>query len=394
MRGVPLAPGLVTLLLGGVAASVAAQGPSTVTLVPQSSTPYIHPFSTCRDRPPDDPAARAFFDSLQNDRAYAAFLEQLESLRAQPAANLSAAEAETYFLLLLQVGFRLSADASDADGDAVVLAGREHGLDIAARFGDDSFVRCAWLLSENFVMNYYRFEDRFRDSERVAAREAYLAFLESALAGEVRTETSPSRLHSAVGEMYLDKGFDVLPRTDRAAPLFETGARHLLDAAASAPDYRYLNDYTRYLFMLEKLPLRKQREITQRLLEHVETSWGGKPELTTKELEVYAHILAVAGGSALSAREGSAAVAIFERNVRAQLALRQRDPLDANAEVGAALTYLNLGDSYALLRDTAAAARAYEEAQRVFESASATARDMLDFQEFSVGVAARRESLR
>jgi hypothetical protein len=390
MRGI--APGLVTLLLGSVAGSVAAQAPSTVTLVPQSSTPYIYPFSSCRDRPPDDPAARKFFDTLQNDHTFARFLEQLESLRAQPAEDLSAAEAETYFLLLGRVAFLLSADA--VDGDALVLAGREHGQDIAARFGDDSFVRCAWLWSENLLMNNYRFEDRFRNSERVAVRDAYLTFLESALAGEVRTERSPSSLHGAVGEMYLDKGFDLLPRTDRAAPFFETGARHLLDAAASAPDHRYLGDYTRYLFMLEKLPPKQQREITQRLLEHVETSWGGKPDLTTKELEVYAHILAVAGGSALNAREGSAAVAIFERNVRTQQALRQRDPLDANAEVGAALSYLSLGDSYALLRDTAAAARAYDEALRAFEAASADARDMLDFQEFSAGIEARRESLR
>jgi hypothetical protein len=392
MRGVPLTPGLVALLLGSVVGSVAAQAPSTVTLVPQSSTSYIHRFSSCRDRPPDDQVARTFFDTLQNDRTHAAFLEQLESLRAQPAENLSAAEAETYFLLLGRVAFLLSADAIDED--ALVLAGREHGQDIAARFSDDGFVRCAWLWSENLLMNNYRFEDRFRDNERVATRDAYLALLERALAGEVRTETSPSSLHGAVGEMYLDKGFDLLPRTDRAAPFFETGARHLLDAAASAPDHRYLNDYTRYLFMLEKLPLKRQREITQRLLEHVETSWGGKPDLTTKELEVYAHILAVAGGSALTAREGSAAVAIFERNLKASQALRQRDPLDANAEVSVALSYLNLGDSYGLLRDTAAAARAYDAALRAFESASADARDMLDFQEFSAAIAARRESVR
>jgi hypothetical protein len=395
MRGAPLAPVLVTLLLGSVAGSVAAQGSSTVTLVPQSSTPYIHPFSLCRDRPPDDPTARTFFDTLQNNRTFAAFLEQLESLRAQPAENLSAAEAETYFLLLSQLAFRLGTDALDVDdGDAVVLAGREHGQDVAARFGDDDFVRCAWLWSENFLMNNYRFEDRFTNNERLRAREAYLAFLESALAGEVDTETSTGYLHSAVGQMYLDIGFDLLPRKDRAAPLFETGARHLLDAGASVPDPRYISDWMRYLFMLEKLSLRQQREITQRLLEHVETSWGGKPDLTTTELNVYAHILAVAGGSALNARDGSAAVAIFERNLKANQALRQRDPLDANAEVGEALCYLSLGDAHTLLRDLAAAARAYDEALRAFESASADGRDMLEFQEFPAGIEARRRSLR
>jgi hypothetical protein len=382
------------LLLGGSALPLQSTAQSVVTEVPRSSTAYVPMYSTCRVVPPSDAAAQALFKALWPSKDFAEYKRQLDLLRAKPIEGLSAAEAEAYFLLLrnLEIQVLIARGGTSESRRAVVLEGRQYGTPIAERFRDDSFVRCAFLGSEAWILN--ELPDRFDGQARRKARDDYIAFIESALRGEVRTDTYRDLLQSTVGQYYLDSGFELLPDTTKAAPLFEAGARHVCDAASNPKDDRYLANWRRYAFMLQKLPLEQQLEITQRLLTHLEKTWGGKSARAAAALDVYLHVLSFAGESALAAKKGKDAVSIFVRHLEVVQELRRRDPHDPNHQVSEALGYLLVGDAYILDGDPAAAAPAYQSAQRVFKSSSASAKDMLKFQDFPDELESRRKAIR
>jgi hypothetical protein len=141
------------------------------------------------------------------------------------------------------------------------------------------------------------------------------------------------------------------------------------------------------------LPLAQQFRTVHRLLEHVEKSWGAKPELTTPESNTYLYLPGVAGQILLDAKKGKDAVAFFERYLEVVQQLRRTEPLDPNHQMYEALGYLYLGDAHGLAGDAKAAMRAYNDARRVFESASADARGMLTYQDFSNELESRRTAL-
>jgi len=129
-------------------------------------------YSTCRAVPPGDAAAQALFKALLTwpSKEFSEYKRQLDSLRAKPIDGLSAAEAEAYFLLLrrLEIQVLMVRGGSAESRWAVVLEGRQHGIPIAQRFRDDSFVRCAFFDSEAWILNVHGLRDRFGDQERLA----------------------------------------------------------------------------------------------------------------------------------------------------------------------------------------------------------------------------------
>ncbi len=274
------------------------------------------------------------------------------------------------------------------------MEGRELGIPIAQRFRDESFVRCAFLASEERITSAYGLEERFSNGQREKARDDYRAFIESALRGKVRTDVYRDVLQSFAGHIYLDQGFELLPDTAKAAHLFETGARYILDAASNMTDERHLQNWTRYAFMLQKLSLPQQIEIANQLLVYMEDTWGGKSPRTPGALNVYLHLLDFAGEVSLAAKQGKDAVSIFGRHLEVVQELRGRDPHDPNHQVSEALGYLLVGDAHVLNGDAAAAALAYQHAQRAFESSSANAKDMLRFQKFPKELEIRHKALR
>ena len=359
---------------------------------PQSFTLY----SPCRDRPPDDPVAQRLFEAMQRSRNFDELQEQLDALNSKPRDNLNAIEAEAYLLLVPGLINALNTERFALDGtdvEAILQAGK-HSRDIAAPFADNSFVRCAYLYSEVRMVNDFPFNRHFSDGERTLARDNYRQFMESAIAGDVTTDTAPYRLHYAVGQLYLDTGYKLLPNKDKAAPLFEAGAMHLLDAASSATDEAYINNWKNYRHMLEKLPLAHQDEIAHRLLTHLEQqNGGGTRALTTAESRAYVSVLKFAGSVSIERKNGSEAVTILQKYLQAIQQPRQRAPDNSNYKVAEAHAYLSLGDALLLVKDRDEALRAYRSAAEVFESSSGTAREVLSFQEFPDELAARLKSL-
>lgn len=372
-----------------------AHAQSTVRDIPEHSTEYVLLYSPCRAKPPDDPIALQLSEAMWPPRDFATLSGLFATLRSQPLMALSATEAEAYFLLLNQMESRTVQERVLRERiGAAVLEGRQHGTAIAQRFHDESFVRCAFLASEWRIATSIGLENRFTESERNKARDDYHAFLESALRGEVRIDMYRDVLQSAVGGSYLDKGFEALPDRRKAAPLFEIGARYVLDAASNPTDQRYLGNQRRYVAMLRKLSLAQQIEITNRLLAHMESAWGGKSAHTTSALEVYLDLLAFGGEVSVEAQRGKDAASMYGRYLEVVLDLRRRDPGDPNHQVSEALGYLLAGDAHALNKDSRKAAEAYRAAQRAFEQSNATAKDMLEFQDFASELESRRKALR
>lgn len=384
-----------TLVLGSLALARETDAQLTVREVARPSTPYVPLYSPCRAKPPNDAAAHRVFRSMWPQPSFVEFSRQLGLLRAKPVEMLSAAEAEAYFLLLGEIESRIihERDASERVR-ATLLEGREHGIAIARRFSNDSFVRCAFLASEARIVKALGMRDRFSETERDKARDDYRAFMESALRGEVPTDMYRDVLQSWVGKSYFDRGFEALPDTDTAAPLFEVGAKHSFDAASNPTDKRYLANWSRYAFLLQKLPLAQRLEIGLRLLTYMEDTWGGKSARTAGALDVYIHLLNYVGKTSIAAKQGKAAVSIFRRQLEVMQELRRRDPRDPNHQVSEALGYLLFGDAHILDNNTGAAARAYDGAQSAFESSNALAKFMLVSQEFPEQLELRRKALR
>lgn len=379
-----LAPACAWSLIGVLALSLESEAQSPVALIEPSSSPYVQLYSPCRENAPDDPLAQDYFQMLQNSGDFAQFQGLLARLSQKPIASLTPVEGELYFALLSRMDFELSLYPQEdpRSGRAAIADARENGVRIASFFRDDSFVRCAWLASELALSSRSWHHVRFSERKHDAAKREYLAFLESALSGHVRTEMPMYLLHYSVGQHYLDEGFANLPNTERAASFFESGARHLVDAAASATDGRYVDNWQRYAFMLNKLPLRQQRAISLRLLTYVESPHTEDLKSSAAALTTYLHLLNVAGSIAFTSEDGEGAVSIYQRYLRTAQQLRQQDPDNPNYEVEEALGDMLLGDAHALLGSRPAAAEAYRAAERLLGSASPDAREMLTFQGF------------
>jgi hypothetical protein len=101
------------------------------------------------------------------------------------------------------------------------------------------------------------------------------------------------------------------------------------------------------------------------------------------------HLLDFGGRAALDSARGHDAVELYRRHAAALRRLRQLEPDDPNHVGNAALGQLLLGDAQTLTGDLAAAARAYDEAARVYGGADAVSRDLLDRQDFAIELAAR-----
>lgn len=282
--------------------------------VARPATPFVPLYSLCRPVPPDDPVAQALFKSMWPASSYATMRRQLDALRARPVDGLSASEAEAYYLLLIDVGSTFSYERHDLEARRAALqVAREHGRHIGARFAQDGFVRCARLTSELFITSSASQDEH--DPDQARARDEYIPFVEAVLRGEVRTTAHRDVLDSAVGQQYLNRGFAALPDTERAAAAFEAGARHLLDAASNPTDERHISNWQRYAFMLGKLPEAQRLASANRLLTHLEKTWGGASARGTPALEAYTHLLDVAGQAALALRQGQEAVAIYARQM-------------------------------------------------------------------------------
>lgn len=387
---------LVVFLMCGLAFPLTAVAESAVTQIGRPSIPYVELYSPCRAAPPNNPAAQEFFRTVQTYRpSFDEYQRQLDSLDSRALDSLSAIDAEVYWLLIGALAGRLTGEDTLADGDHVdtVIKRRARGLRIAERFRDSSFVRCAKLASDVSLMGNYLLRKRFSDKKRETATDQYMSLLESALSGRIETDTYPSVLHYIVGQLYLNRGFQFLPDVDRAAPLFEVGGRHLLDAASNPKDERYIGNWKRYAFALKKLSMPLQIDAVRRLLAYVESSWGGKSEPTRSELDTYRHLLRVAGNIAFSERIAEDAVSISERHLKVVQQLRRRDPQNANYEVDEALGYVLVGDAHVLVGDAKSADRAYQDAFQVYESSGASAKDMLLLQNFRSELDARRKSV-
>jgi hypothetical protein len=125
----------------------------------------------------------------------------------------------------------------------------------------------------------------------------------------------------------------------------------------------------------------------------VEQTWVSTPDPTARELRTYLHVLAVAGGIALASKTGEDARTIYGKYLGTVQRLRQKQPRNPNLEVSLALGFQCLGDAHVLVHDAEAAGRAYRDASATFESASADAKEMLDFQDFRTNLKQRRDSL-
>jgi hypothetical protein len=389
--------GAVFVLTGLFGLVVARKGDAepAVTQLEEWATPYVPLFSTCRAVPPNDPGAQALFREMQEPADFAVLQKQLDALSSRPVEDLTAIDAEVFFLVLRQMLHQITVEDPTFAPQHVsrVMEGRKDGRRIIARFQEDSFVRCAQITSESWFMNNLRLRQRFSDKERASVRDEFMVFLERAVNGEARTDTFPADLHYTLGQLYLDKGFELLPSADRAAPLFEKGAVHLLDAAADPIEERYIDNWTRYAFMLEKLPLARQHKLAGQLLSHVEQTWGSKPDATARELRTYLHVLDLAGSVSLASKTGEDARTIYGKYLEIVQRLRQKQPRNPNLEVNLALGYRCLGDAHVMVHDAEAAGRAYRDASATFESASADAKEMLDFQDFRTSLTQRRNSL-
>jgi hypothetical protein len=367
-------------------------------VVPWKPNPYVPLYSACRAAPPADAVAQTLFKALWPYKPFAEYQRQSDTLRSKSVHELSAAEAEAYFVLLGLMEFQILDGLSQQDTAerrwAVLQSARAEGIAVAERFKDDSFVRCAYLEAELQLENSARRSREKSDKGRRAkARADFISFMESALRGEVRTDTYRDVLQSAIGQNYLDAGFELLPDISMAAPLFEAGAKHVCDAGANPTDDRYLSNWRRYAFMLNKLPINQQSEISQRLLIHLERTWGGKAAQSEAALEVYLHVLDFAGQTALEAGKTKDAVSTFERHLEVVQKLRRAAPDDPNHQTIEAFSYLLLGDAHIADRDTGAAAQAYDSAQGVFNAAGVDARGMLRAQDFPRAIQSRREAL-
>jgi hypothetical protein len=384
----------VALLVCGLAVAGGSFAQSSAWDIPKSSKPYVPLYSACRAKAPDDPVARALFDALKlRNSNFENFAKLLDPLRAKPAGALSAVEAEAYFTMLGRMVFLMTppAEAAERRG-AVLFDARAHGAPIAKRFRDESFVRCAFLDSEARMSREALRSGRISEKERTRLIDEYIAFLEGALRGKVRTDTHRDELQSRLGQLYFDRGLDVLPDTAKAAPLFETGAKHVLDAASNPTQLEPIN-WKRYQFVLSKLPVEQQSEIAQRLLAHMEKTWGGQSAKTSAALETYANVLDFAGLISLATTNNKRAVALYDRYLQVMRELRRRDPQDPNRQVNETLAYLLLGDAHALSGDRQAAEQAYRDAERAFESSGKAAKDTLKFHDFAEELEARRKSL-
>lgn len=387
---------LVLLVPGQVRAQ------SAITQVPRPATPYVTLYSPCRETPPDDPQAREFHQLVTRGDSLPELLRLLDRLRLLPVERLTAIEAEIHLLLPRQIEFQMSLDAARGDArgawvTAPILDARERGRVIAQRFRDDSLVRCAWLSTELWLANSASMRTRFSADERDAARTEFAEFIEGALEGRVRTEASPYLLHDTVGQIDLDLGYTRLQRANaqvEAARWIETGAGHLLRAAALARDERHVKNWTRYEFMLRKLPLARQHDISQRLVAQADAGWARQAEDSPAVASTYLHLLSTAGAIALAHGKPREAVSIHERHLKLVQELRRREPDDPNHEVNEALGHLQLGDARKAAGDRAAAAQAYRQAERAEASASADARLLLKEQDFAEELARRRKSMR
>lgn len=342
--------------------------------------------------PPDDPGAQALFKALwPSDDA--AVRRQLQALMARPTDGLTAVEAEVFFRALSVVAQSIERPPA---GEATPLAivARAHGRRLAARFADDAFVQCARVGSEIAVTNGTRLYDRFTDVDRAEAREASIAFFERAVRGDLPTAAAPGVLHSTLGQRLLDRGFARLPDMAAAAVDFEAGARHLLDAGATRIDDRNIADWRRYAFMLDKVPAAQRLQIARRLVGHVEQKRAGRVARSGPELEVYLHVLDVAGNAAVATGQGKEAVALYQRQLAVAQQLRKVEPSDPNHEVMEAFAHLLVGDAFRLAREPRAAWFAYEDARRTYERCGPNAKDMLDMQEFAKELGARQDALR
>ncbi|MGH8251085.1 MAG: hypothetical protein ACREVI_10400 [Steroidobacteraceae bacterium] len=384
-------PGRFGSLCFGLLLPILAHAQPAVVLTPEWPDPYVRPYSPCRASPPDDAAAQALYQSMKAMESFDPLRALLDKLQSLPATEVTAHQVEAYLLLLPEILFLLDIDGLEETAPQLtaVLDGRDRGRVLAERFIDNSFVRCAALYSELAIFNHDLSGERFSDRDRSAARDAFLAFMEEAARGQHATDTHPSAVLYAAGQLHLDKGFDALPNREKAASHFETGARFLLDAAANPADERHIDNWTRYAFMLEKLPLARRQDIAGRLLAYVEQSWGAKSQLTVPELRTYGQLLGLNGGIALARRNGEHAVSIYGRYVDIVGRLRRSEPRNPNHEVSESQGYLSFGDAHLLARDAGNAARAFRVASDSYASASADAREMLDFGEFSAAVAER-----
>jgi hypothetical protein len=363
---------------------------TAVNLVAPARGPYVPLYSPCRDRAPDDPAAQRFQQAVRTSQPYEAFADQLEALEQQPPAQWRPVDAELWFLLLRQMEFQLGFEPRDRLArQARILAGLAQGQGLVQRHGGDAAVRCAHLATTLWLSRSQRLGEHFSDAQRSSAREAYLSFLEGARRGAPAVEVRPYLMDFTLGQLLLDQGFGLLPDGVAAAPWFERGAAHLLDAAAAPDDERYISNWQRYAFMLAKLAPAQQQGIVGRLLDRYEALWLSPTRPPATAWAPYVHLLDFGGRAALDSARGHDAVELYRRHAAALRRLRQLEPDDPNHVGNAALGQLLLGDAQTLTGDLAAAARAYDEAARVYGGADAVSRDLLDRQDFAIELAAR-----
>jgi hypothetical protein len=348
-------------------------------------------YSPCRDRAPDDPAAQRFQQAVLTSQPFEAFADQLEALEHLPPAPLSPVQAELWFLLLRQMEFQLGFEPRDRLArQARILAGQAQGQRLAQHHGGDAAVRCASLATTLWLSRSQGLAEHFSDAQRSTAREAYIAFLEGARRGAPAVEARPYLLDVTLGQLLLDQGFGLLPDGLAAAPWFERGAAHLLDAAAAPDDERYIGNWQRYAFMLAKLPAAQQQAIVGRLLDRHEATWLTPTRPPATAWTPYVHLLNFGAQAALDSARGHDAVTLYQRHAAALQRLRQLEPDDPNHVVNAALGQLLLGDAWTLAGDRVAAEQAYADAARVYGNADAVSRSLLDRQDFAIELGARR----
>lgn len=372
-----------------------ANAQSTVQNIPWASSRYVPIYSGCRAKPPSDPISQSAFQAMWPSPSFATYNHLLAPIRKKTVESLSAVEAEAYFVLMQGMVLQISFEY--AEGDRIrttVMNDRKRGFAIFKRFNDENFVRCAYLGSELSIMEEFTLQERFSDAERNKARDDYISFVQKALRGEVRSDSYRDVQEYKIGQLYLDQGFDRLPDSDAAAPLFELGSHYLLLAASHPTDNRYISNWDRYAAMLQKLPLKLRYEIGNRLITYVENSRVAKSDQQQISLEVYLHVLNFVGHTALEAKQTKKAVSFFKRQLEIVKELRHKDAEDPNLQVKEAIGFLIIGEAYVLNGERAEAAQAYANAQRSFEAASRDAKEMLNFHDFRNELSERRKELR
>ena len=363
---------------------------SKVTLIEPADSPYLQIYSPCRERPPEHTLAREYFEVLNGPES--ADLEPLQSLtgqlRAIPPEKISALDAELYLVLVDRMDYLLDKQRRDLEmrlrhepvsktGLAFLKGARGMASGIAKRFEQDVFVRCAWLGIR-------------KDRE---ARLELVALQEDALRGTVQIAMPAYRIHYRFGQMYLDRGFKLLPHTEKAGEQFELGARHLLDAATDATDRRYADNWKRYSFMLGKLPAEQRLAISRRLLTYLESTRKLDSQASAPALGVYLYVLDDAADAALASKERQSVVSIYEKYLSAARQLRALDPQAANSQVNEISGELLLGDALSEAGDRPDAVQHYREAERLLRSASSEAVEILEFQSLPETLKNRLERL-